>query len=370
MDSLTREYEPVRWSIPSDFMTYAHFRRIVEDLDMTSTPGYPYQLSYPTIGRFLGYDGHGSFDENQLAQVYRMVMERVGNRDVDPIRLFIKPEPHKSSKVQKGAWRLISAVSIMDQIVDHMLFDAMNQKMVENYAYIVPQIGWAPLGGGWMTMPTQGVAMDKSGWDWTVKPWLIKVVFELRKRLCNNLTQRWAELAEWRYSALFDKPIFVTSSGDLFQQRQPGVMKSGCVNTISDNSIMQDVLNKVVELETGICSTWMKTMGDDTLQASPGSADQLDRYVQCLRKYCVVKDVKCAVEFAGFRFNVRNIEPLYFAKHCFSLLYASEADSPEIAMSYSLLYHRSRKSGPIKAVCRQLGYVPADAWLDAIWDYE
>lgn len=333
---------------------------------MTSSPGYPYMVQYSSNASFFGYD-NGKFDEGRKWAIYRMVIERLRVRDSDPIRLFIKPEPHKESKRQKKAWRLISSVSVVDQIVDHLLFDGFNQKIQENHVYQVPQVGWAPVKQGWMHMPIQGVAMDKSGWDWTVLPWLPELVLQLRVSLCNNLTQEWLELASWRYNSLFGEPLLVTSGGHLLKQRQPGVMKSGCVNTIVDNSIMQDILNKVVECRTGLCSPWMMTMGDDTLQSNPGD---IKGYVSELKKYCVVKDVVFGVEFAGFRFYLDRIEPLYTAKHCFTMLHLEEHLAEETAAAYALLYHRSSKGPLIKSILKQVSNLPSDAWLDEIWDGE
>lgn len=366
-EALTYEYRYVRWEIPKDFLTFEHFCRVVAEMDMTSSPGYPYQLAYSTNGDYLGYRGDGTFNEAILKEVYKTLLDRIRARDSDPIKLFIKPEPHKTSKVEKKAWRLISSVSVLDQIIDHMLFDPMNDLMCEEYVNIVPQIGWAPYYLGWANMPLTGIAMDKSGWDWTVRPWLLEEVLNLRKNLCVNITEQWISLAEWRYSELFRNPIFVTSSGHFLRQRKPGVMKSGCVNTIADNSIMQDILNKVVECETGLTSTWMKTMGDDTLQSDPGD---LPTYVSALKKYCIVKDVKNRVEFAGFNFQYDYIEPLYFNKHCWNLLHVKPTVAQDMAISYALLYHRSRRKRTVTSILQQLGSVPTDEWLDMIWDTE
>lgn len=333
---------------------------------MTSSPGYPYMTQYADNASFFGYK-EGVFDEGRKWSIYRMVVERLRARDCDPIRLFIKPEPHKESKRQKKSWRLISSVSVVDQIIDHLLFGEFNKKIQDNHVYQVPQIGWAPVKQGWMHMPTQGVAMDKSGWDWTVLPWLSELVLQLRVALCVNVTEEWKSLAAWRYECLFGAPLFVTSGGHLLKQRQPGVMKSGCVNTIVDNSIMQDILNKVVECRTGLHSSWMMTMGDDTLQSHPGD---IAAYVSELRKYCNVKDVVYGVEFAGFRFMLDRVEPLYTAKHCFTLLHVDPRLVEETAAAYALLYHRSRKGALIKSILRQVADLPSDAWLDEIWDGE
>lgn len=366
-EALRIEYQPIAWELPQDFLSFDHFRRVVADMDMTSSPGYPYQLAYTTNGDYLGYRGDGTFDENILRQIYLGVCEKIRTRESDPIKLFVKPEPHKDSKCEKKAWRLISSVSVLDQIIDHMLFDPMNILMIDEYVNIVPQIGWAPFYQGWANMPLTGVAMDKSGWDWSVRPWLIEEVLWLRGALCKNITQQWTELAAWRYSELFGAPVFVTSSGHFLRQKQPGVMKSGCVNTIADNSIMQDILNKVVEMETGLSSSWMRTMGDDTLQSDPGD---IGSYVQSLKRYCIVKEIKNRVEFAGFDFEVEYVEPIYHSKHCWNLLHTRPDVVQEMATSYALLYHRSRRARLIKRIVRELGYVPSDAWLDSIWDGE
>lgn len=366
MEALRIEYRRSKWEIPADFLQFSHFQRVVEDMDMSSSTGYPYLTMYSSNRDFFG-DVEGVKDENRLWAIYRMVTEQIRLRVADPIRLFIKPEPHKVSKIEKRAFRLISSVSVIDQIIDHMLFDDFNFKIQDNHVYQVPQIGWAPIKQGWMHMPTQGVAMDKSGWDWTVRPWLLQMVLELRKSTCVNLVKEWEDLATWRYQQLFANPMFVTSGGHLLQQKQPGVMKSGCVNTITDNSIMQDILNKVVEIRTGICSSWMMTMGDDTLQAHPGD---VDGYISELKKYCLVKDVVYGVEFAGFRFKLNHVEPLYTAKHCFNLLHLEQPVAAETAAAYALLYHRSEKASLIKYIAGQVTELPSNDWLDEIWDGE
>lgn len=333
---------------------------------MTSSPGYPYMLQYNTNALFFGAE-EGQFDEGRLEAIYQIVCEQIRTRSSDPIRLFIKPEPHKRSKVEKKAYRLISSVSVVDQIIDHMLFDEFNDNLQTYHLYQVPQIGWAPIKQGWMRMPTTGVAMDKSGWDWSVRPWLLDFVFELRRSMCVNLSDEWLEVAAWRYEALFSNPLFITSGGHLLRQRQPGVMKSGCVNTIADNSIMQDILNKVVEIKTGLVVPWIMSMGDDTLQAHPGSVDV---YVAELAKYCIVKEVQYAVEFAGFRFDLNYVEPLYTDKHCWNLLHVEEHLVEETAAAYALLYHRSRKGPVIKSLLRTISDIPSDRWLDYVWDGE
>nr|UGO57552.1 MAG: hypothetical protein [Riboviria sp.] len=366
LEAMRLDYLRSEWTIPEDFLRFSHFERVVDQLDMSSSPGYPYMTQYSSNALFFGVVD-GVKDEGRKWSIFKMVTEQLQARVSDPIRLFIKPEPHKQTKIDNRAYRLISSVSVVDQIIDHMLFDDFNLKIQDNHIYQVPQVGWAPVKQGWMHVPTTGVAMDKSGWDWTVLPWILEMILELRIALCVNMTEEWKDLASWRYQQLFQQPLFVTSGGHLLKQKQPGVMKSGCVNTISDNSMAQDLLDKVVECRTGIHSDWMMTMGDDTYQSVPSD---IKLYVAELSKYCKVKDVVFAAEFAGFRFDLNWIEPLYTAKHCYTLLHLEDSLAEETAAAYALLYHRSRKGKTIKRIAAEVTQLPSDAWLDEVWDGE
>nr|UGO57123.1 MAG: hypothetical protein 2 [Riboviria sp.] len=302
-----------------------------------------------------------------MQAVWELVLRRLLERDVDPIRLFIKPEPHKESKLVEGRYRLISSVSVIDQIIDTMLFGPMNEMMVKNVVYLPSKFGWSPYVGGWRLMPRGGqLALDKSSWDWTVCGWCCEMVLEIRKRLCKNLTQEWLELAEWRYKELFGQPWFITSGGQLLRQREPGVMKSGCVNTISDNSIMQVILHVRVCSEIGVEPGPILSMGDDTLQEP---VENQEEYERVLARYCKVKETHRRVEFAGHIFSGMRVEPAYWSKHCFQMLHADPAIVPDLGISYSLLYHRSNKKRLVQSILAEMGAeLPPDEMLDVVFD--
>uniref|UniRef100_A0AAT9JNT4 RNA-dependent RNA polymerase n=1 Tax=Reticulitermes chinensis sobeli-like virus 1 TaxID=3133519 RepID=A0AAT9JNT4_9VIRU len=369
--SLEDAFAPVRWNIPQDFMSYEHFERVVQDLDWTSSPGYPYLLNAPTNGSFFQVQ-NGVPSREAKHRVWQVLSQRLLDGSCDPIRLFIKPEPHKVSKLETGRYRLISAVSVVDQIIDSMLFGEMNQNMVEHCLEIPSKFGWSPYVGGWKVVPQKGLAIDKSSWDWTMQGWLFQVILELRSRLCLTMGEplkEWQRLATWRYKCLFGHPEFILSNGLVLSQVHPGVMKSGCVNTIADNSIAQVVLHLRVCLEMGIPAGWIWTMGDDTLQES---LPQEGEYLAHLSRYCIVKESTHKIEFAGHQFRVDSIEPSYFAKHCFNLLHADPLVVPDLAVSYALLYHKSKKRDFIHRVIRELGGIPASPRMiaqiyDGLW---
>lgn len=358
LTSLEDAFGPAQWEICDDFLQYTHFERVVQELDWTSSPGYPYLLNAPNNGSFFQVQD-GVPSEEAKFRVWSLVSRRLLDGSCDPIRLFIKAEPHKTAKIEAGRYRLISAVSVVDQIIDTMLFGEMNKNMVKHCLDIPSKFGWSPYVGGWKVVPQRGLAIDKSSWDWTMQGWLFQIVLELRSRLCltgGHVKAKWEELATWRYKCLFGYPELILSNGLVLQQSHPGVMKSGCVNTIADNSIAQVVLHLRVCLEMNIPAGWIWSMGDDTLQEP--LVDE-GGYLAHLARYCIVKESTHRIEFAGHQFRYDSIEPSYFSKHCYNLLHADPLVVPDLAVSYALLYHKSKKRDFIHAVLRSLGVIPA-----------
>lgn len=361
-------WKPMMSELPDDFLQFSHFERVVRELEWTSSPGYPYMHQFASNGAmFAVQEGVPSRDRIQM--VWEIVQRRLVERTSDPIRLFVKQEPHKLKKINNKAYRLISSVSVVDQLIDAMLFDTMNQSMVDNLCRIPSKVGWGPHVGGWKMVPACGfVSLDKSSWDWTVQGWIITLLVRFRIMLCKNPTLKWMELVQWRYRELYGNPVFVTSGGVLLKQRSPGVMKSGCYNTITDNTIMQDILHLRASLEADVPVTSLWAMGDDTLQRSL-PPEMMAKYLAVLSKYCVIKEVIQGVEFAGHRFEGGYVEPLYTGKHAFNLLHVKEEVFQETAVSYALLYHRSRLQARIKVMLRAMGAeLPSDLVLDMIYD--
>lgn len=365
---LLRRWKACRWRIPSDFLSRDHYERVVSQLDWTSSPGYPWLLQHTTNSAFFEVkDGVPSMAA--LDRVWALIQARLQSRVCDPIRLFIKPEPHKGKKLRNMAYRLISSVSVIDQIIDGLLFGAMNDVMVDNYLDLPSKVGWTPYLGGWKIMPPCGnVSLDKSAWDWSVNPWIIECLYTLREKLCDNMCDQWKDLALWRYRCLFGNPVFVTSGGQLLRQRESGVMKSGCYNTIADNSMAQDLLHVRVCVELGLEVSDLMSMGDDTTQKK---FEQFDRYVEHLGQYCHVKGSVSGTEFAGHRYAGFSVEPLYKGKHAFNMMNMNPKYGEETAASYALLYHRSVHRDYVRGLLSRMGYsLPSLQLLDVIYDGE
>lgn len=365
-------FRPCRWRIPEDFLQYSHYLRTLKEIQWTSSPGYPYLLNYTTNRLFFGCDEELNPSPQRLQAIWELVARRLKDRTYDPIRLFIKPEPHKIKKIEKKAYRLISSVSVVDQIIDSMLFLPMNEKMIATYLKQPAKVGWSPYVGGWKVMPfNTGVALDKSAWDWTVQAWMAQMVLDLRTSLCDTHGGNfgaWLDLAKFRYRCLFQKSQFVSSQGMIFNQKWDGVLKSGCVNTITDNSLMQVLLHYRVCEDIGEEPAVIYSMGDDTLQEEQ---QDMDKYLEKLNEFCIVKETIKRVEFAGHRFRGCSAEPLYRGKHAYMFLHMNPDLMDELAISYSLLYHRSRAGLFVKNMFRDMGHPPpSDRFLDLVFDEE
>lgn len=354
----------VRYTIPDDFLSYEHYSRVVANLEWTSSPGYPYMTQgYVTNGQLFGVQ-EGIPGEQAKMAIWGIVQRRLKERDSDPIRMFVKPEVHKQKKLDQHMYRLISGVSVVDQIIDHMLFGALNEKLYSDWTSTPVKVGWSPLKGGWKYVPIHGMtSTDKSAWDWTVQPWLVHAIFSVRTLLCDNPTAEWKELAEFRYRELFEKPVFIFSNGLKLQQKFIGYMKSGCVNTIVDNSIGQIILDMRVCEELSLRPGILWAMGDDVLQET-----QPKEYFERLSQLCILKEVTPRIEFAGMQFVRGRVEPSYLPKHAYNLLHIDPQYLDGVAVSYSLLYHRSNRGEKILAPLSKVAYMPTKVFLDSIYE--
>lgn len=217
--------------------------------------------------------------------VFSLTAEQLVQEGVcDPVRAFIKMEPHKRTKLDQGKYRLISGLSIVDQIVDRMLFCCQNELEIANWDRIPskPGIGLDDDGlrvmAKWFREVLESgrlVSTDVSGWDWAVKEWLLQMDLEARTRLCDGSGSLWHFYARCRYLCVSRK-CFVLPDGSLIAQAIDGIMASGWYNTSSTNSRMRAMLRLIAYLlscsERGVEFDSVEAMkvvamGDDAVES-------------------------------------------------------------------------------------------------------
>lgn len=272
-----------------------------------------------------------------------MLLMLDGEDVANPLQVFVKPEPHKKAKLEDGRLRLISAVSFEDTMVDRLLFHWLSEAVVSTVGQSPSMIGWVPIFGNWRAfrncLPFQVLCLDKAAWDWTVQPWLIRVLEEVIKGLAIDPPEWWLTLVAHRFKDLFVRAVFRFLDGTLYQQTIPGIMKSGCFLTIILNTIAQIILHYEACFIAGEDpeATLPYALGDDTVQ--PSRFKNIHRYVQALESLgAKVKPAQpsTTIEFAGFKIDHTKAVPAYTTKHLYNLEYCP--DLPESLRNYQMLY--------------------------------
>ncbi|APG75672.1 hypothetical protein 2 [Beihai sobemo-like virus 26] len=356
-----RELAPVCCELPPDFFERSHFDRVLNSLNMQASPGYPLMRVAPTVGSYLKRPD-GSWRQDRVEQLWASVLQRVDS-DPDLIRVFVKQEPHRIAKVREGRMRLIQAVSLVDQVVDHLLHDHLQQREIELFGKVPVMTGWAPVHGGWRHLHADWWGYDRSAWDWTVPAWLLRLEWRLREALTINPTRLWLSQMQKRYDELFVCPEFVLSDGMVVKQCIEGVMKTGSVVTASANSHMQLLLHAVAAFAAGEEPGPLIAMGDDTMQPLGSEA-----YLQELRKYVNVKEPELG-EFCSRVIQGSRVEPQNILKHVANLITAPPEFLDDMLLSLQVEYARSRWLRLWQLTARRLGCrVRPQIWLLDVYD--
>nr|UGO57288.1 MAG: hypothetical protein 2 [Riboviria sp.] len=350
------------WSPDLDWETA--FFDALDDLDPKSTPGYCTFAQYgTTIGEILGYDETAVGPDNpsgytngtQVESLKQYVLERMRILDetehliFDPIKVFIKKEPHKVKKIQEERYRIISAVSMVDTMIDRILFREFFAWMkTKNWPCYY---GYVPVIGGYRTPKRlfhgKGVkSSDKQSWDWTAQEWVFLAIMWTMKNKAifgtSEEEEQWFRVTHKRFTALYRHAVFQFADGHKIAQKKWGIQKSGCYGTLAFNSLSQFFLELRAN-EHLSPKTPLMCVGDDVLVEDDGR--DVGEYIKALQDCgCIVKDVVVSsaqetFEFCGFEYHRdRMPTPAYRAKHLFALAHCKLGLEAETLASYQLLY--------------------------------
>lgn len=305
-----------------------------------------------TVKEALGWNGV-EFDAGRVEFFRALVWDRIdrlskGQSVADPINLFVKQEPHKVSKIKDGRYRLISAVSLVDTMVDRLVFGHLEQ-LVWQHSPIL--IGWTPVNGGfrWLYEKLRDapvLEIDKKGWDWSLQPWVVDALEMVVKELTFGSNPVWEELVSARFRLLFEEAVFSWGGRELRQQEK-GIMKSGCYLTIFLNSIAQLLLHELAMIRLGWSEEKIAPpycMGDDTVQNAWLTEQELEKYEAELAKAgCVVGESTVTKGSAGFTFCGFSVSrdravPAYAGKHAYQLLHLNPQDAEQTLDAYQQFY--------------------------------
>lgn len=263
--------------------------------------------------------------------------------------MFIKDEPHSAKKIAEGRWRIISAFSVEDQVLDRVLFYPWVKVEIRSPMDGVAKAGWAPVPAGYQRLVREfpaetSVAVDKSAWDWTMPDWVVKGYVDVKLEQCVNSNDRYERLVWGRIRQVLGPDCLVQEpNGFVWRQDCWGLMKSGFFLTLSMNSMAQLLQHALATERSGVEFGRIWAMGDDTIVSARWTDEDLAKYEKALATTgCVVKKCGREREFAGFNFVETGgktlVVPLYPTKHEFSLRYLDEKVASDTQLAFQLLY--------------------------------
>lgn len=107
---------------------------------------------YKNIGEALGHNGI-DYDQNRLNQLRQLLRVKVqmigeGRAHAAPLKVFVKPEPHKMTKIRDGRFRLISGVALEDAMLDRILFGKLARNILAKQEPGPVMVGCSLFGSG------------------------------------------------------------------------------------------------------------------------------------------------------------------------------------------------------------------------------
>jgi hypothetical protein len=212
-------------------------------------------------------------------------LQAVLARVVDPVRVFVKTEPHKEAKALMKRWRLIWSCGLVDQVIERFLYTNVTKSEISRWLQCPSKPGMgssdpdlAALAGmiaDQMSYTGMLADTDVSGWDMSLKRWTLLVAeFSYYLQMPYSVSSDYIVLAMWRNN-LACKPIAVTSNGDFFRIDSVALMLSGRFVTSWLNSRARVSLI-ALRGYTGMA------MGDDCIEAVAKEDKQLLQFYQTL----------------------------------------------------------------------------------------
>lgn len=226
----------------------------------------------------------------------------------DPVKVFIKGEPHKLEKIQAGKLRIISNVSLADQIIERILFTRQNKLEIAEWTKCPSKPGmglddsglqqlFAEVSSRWQA-GRRTAESDVSGWDWSVTDWMLRWDAEARIALAGATPQSPFGRVVLNRVACLSKTVFYLSDGQMWEQLDAGIQLSGSFNTSSTNSRARVMLGWIEGVE------WLIAMGDDDVEdETPGRVPDYARHGFPVKDYKIVGEDRhfefCSTVFPG-----------------------------------------------------------------------
>lgn len=260
---------------------------------------------------------------------------------IDPVRVFIKNEPHKVSKILEKRLRLIASVSLADNTICRVLCTMQNKSEIDQFTNLLVKPGMgltdAHIKQLWDGVPEEPLKQtDFKSWDWQVTEQMLFLDLE-RRRMCNGASYDsvWYKCLKAHYWCICNN-LFVTSDGRMYALNISGVLLSGWYNTSGTNSNIRIMLAFAARDKES--RFWAMSMGDDCLEKD---SEGLEKYYEStgMRLGMFSTSSKLSgFEFCSHFFKDGNAYPLNVDKMLYRFLCSTESSEDKMMLYCQLLY--------------------------------
>lgn len=287
--------------------------------------------------------------------------ELVQNGICDPVKVFIKKEPHSLKKIAEGRLRPIASVSLLDQICTRLMCMRQNKAEIALWESCPSAPGMGLNDDGlkiiWETAETfdkAGVVCetDISGWDWSMPQWELDLDAEIRAELQGVSATSWMAHFLKVHAYCVGHSIYVLPDGEMCAQIIPGGQLSGDYNTSSTNSRGRTIATLASRYKCGLANLskeeydkkfprlGIKCMGDDSFEIWFEGLEDALASIGHVVKMCVQRPGLKDFEFCSQVFVESGVAyPVDFSKTLFRFLSHNPADPRYSEYRTQLLYY-------------------------------
>jgi len=287
---------------------------------------------------------------------------------IDPVKLFVKNEPHKLVKIAEWRLRLIFSMSVIDNVIARLLFSEQNSSEIEEWASIPLKPGMG-LDDEHMSLiysyvsahAAQGLMeADMKGWDWSFQEQDFQADLERRAVLNDGKGTLWWQLARAHYHCVARK-VVVLSDGEMYKQLAPGIMPSGWYNTSSTNSAARVINHEHAALMEGV-EPFIMAMGDDSVERYVPNAE---KYYSDLGKTCGMLNVvrQSSFEFCSTHFFNGIGVPVNVTKQLFNLLSSRPITYEDCLTRLEQFHYELRHSPDLPTLAH---IISASGWFELV----
>lgn len=252
----------------------------------------------------------------------------------DPIKVFVKEEPHTLKKLDAGRIRIISSVSLVDQMVERFCHYYLNQLEIQNHRHLPSKPGMGLHDEGLLDLydymaehVNPPISLDVSAWDWSMQAYEFAADFIYRRRLAG--WDRFTERVAYARTRCIMLGTFVCSNKVAMYQIRPGIQKSGSFNTASTNS------HVAVMLAYRAGATGAMAMGDDCLATGFAADEAVALYKALGKSIQLIQEDKALFSFCSTTWYSRdNAVPENVGKMFYRYLIKSPVERALTIASY------------------------------------